>query len=33
MAMINELAPNSTNNHQGRLAYVPDDLLPPERVA
>lgn len=30
MAMINELAPNTTNDHQGRLAYVPDDLLPPE---
>lgn len=28
MAMINELAPNTTNDHQGRLAYVPDDLLP-----
>lgn len=28
MAQLNELAPNSTNNHQGRLAYVPDDLLP-----
>jgi HK97 family phage major capsid protein len=26
--MINELAPNSSGNHQGRLAYVPDDLLP-----
>jgi len=32
MAMINELAPNTTNDHQGRLAYVPDDLLPPEIV-
>lgn len=28
MAMLNELAPNSTNDHQGRLAYVPDDLIP-----
>jgi HK97 family phage major capsid protein len=28
MAMINELAPNTTENHQGRLAYVPDDLIP-----
>lgn len=28
MAQINELAPNTTNNHQGRLAYVPDELLP-----
>lgn len=28
MAMINELAPNTTNDHQGRLAYVPDNLLP-----
>src|SRR5687768_5153861 len=28
MAMLNELAPNTTNDHQGRLAYVPDDLLP-----
>lgn len=28
MAMINELAPNTTNDHQGRLAYVPDDLIP-----
>lgn len=28
MAQINELIPNSTNDHQGRLAYVPDDLLP-----
>jgi HK97 family phage major capsid protein len=32
MAMINELAPNTTEDHQGRLAYVPDDLLPPEIV-
>lgn len=28
MAQINELAPNTSTNHQGRLAYVPDDLLP-----
>src|SRR6187402_3269358 len=28
MAMINELQPNTTNDHQGRLAYVPDDLFP-----
>jgi HK97 family phage major capsid protein len=28
MAFLNELEPNTTNNHQGRLAYVPDDLLP-----
>jgi len=28
MAMLNELAPNTSENHQGRLAYVPDDLLP-----
>jgi HK97 family phage major capsid protein len=28
MAFINELEPNTTNDHQGRLAYVPDDLLP-----
>jgi HK97 family phage major capsid protein len=28
MAMINELAPNTSGDHQGRLAYVPDDLLP-----
>lgn len=28
MAQINELAPNTSENHQGRLAYVPDDLLP-----
>lgn len=28
MAMINELAPNTTNDHQGRLAYVPDELFP-----
>lgn len=28
MAMINELIPNSSGDHQGRLAYVPDDLLP-----
>lgn len=28
MAQINELIPNSAGNHQGRLAYVPDDLLP-----
>jgi len=28
MAQINELIPNSSGNHQGRLAYVPDNLLP-----
>lgn len=28
MAQINELAPNTATNHQGRLAYVPDNLLP-----
>lgn len=28
MAFLNELAPNTADNHQGRLAYVPDDLLP-----
>jgi HK97 family phage major capsid protein len=28
MAQLNELAPNTSENHQGRLAYVPDDLLP-----
>lgn len=28
MAFLNELEPNTTNDHQGRLAYVPDDLLP-----
>jgi HK97 family phage major capsid protein len=28
MAMLNELEPNVEGNHQGRLAYVPDDLLP-----
>lgn len=28
MAQINELQPNTAENHQGRLAYVPDDLLP-----
>jgi HK97 family phage major capsid protein len=28
MAQINELAPNTSTDHQGRLAYVPDDLLP-----
>lgn len=28
MAYLNELAPNSAGNHQGRLAYVPDNLLP-----
>lgn len=32
MAMVNELAPNTPTNHQGRLAYVPDDLLPKEIV-
>lgn len=25
---INELAPSAADNHQGRLAYVPDNLLP-----
>ena len=29
MAFINELAPNTTENHQGRLAYLPDQVLPP----
>lgn len=28
MAMLNELEPNTTEDHQGRLAYVPDNLLP-----
>lgn len=28
MAGLNELAPNSSDNHQGRLATVPTDLLP-----
>lgn len=28
MAFLNELAPNTADDHQGRLAYVPDDLLP-----
>lgn len=28
MAMINELVPNTEDYHQGRLAYVPDNLLP-----
>lgn len=28
MAGLNELAPNSSDNHQGRLATVPADLLP-----
>ncbi|SIJ96665.1 phage major capsid protein, HK97 family [Mycobacteroides abscessus subsp. abscessus] len=28
MAGLNELAPNSSDNHQGRLATVPSDLLP-----
>jgi HK97 family phage major capsid protein len=28
MAFLNELEPNTTDDHQGRLAYVPDDLLP-----
>lgn len=32
MAFQNELAPNSAGNHQGRLAYVPEDLLPPQVV-
>lgn len=32
MAMINELAPNTTDNHQGRLAYLPSDLVPKELV-
>ncbi|GGM64766.1 hypothetical protein GCM10012275_39180 [Longimycelium tulufanense] len=32
MALINELAPNSPKNHQGRLAHVPSDLLPKELV-
>lgn len=28
MATLNELTPNSPDNHQGRLAHVPSDLLP-----
>lgn len=28
MAGLNELLPNSADNHQGRLATVPDDLFP-----
>lgn len=28
MATLNELAPNGSTNHQGRLAHVPSDLLP-----
>lgn len=32
MAETNEIAPNTTDNHQGRLAYLPDDLLPKEVV-
>lgn len=28
MAFLNELEPNTADNHQGRLAWVPDDLLP-----
>lgn len=32
MAFENELAPNTPARHQGRLAYVPDDLLPPTLV-
>jgi hypothetical protein len=29
MAYTSELAPNSSDNHQGRLAWTPTDLLPP----
>lgn len=32
MAFENEIAPNTTANHQGRLAYLPEDLLPKEIV-
>lgn len=32
MAQLNELAPNTTTNHQGRLAYTPADLLPKNLV-
>lgn len=32
MATLNELAPNSAGNHQGRLAHVPSDLLPKNLV-
>lgn len=32
MATLNELAPNSSDNHQGRLAHVPSDLLPKNLV-
>jgi len=32
MAMLNELAPNTETDHQGRLAYIPQGLLPPEVV-
>ncbi|SIF73679.1 phage tail protein [Mycobacteroides abscessus] len=32
MAQLNELAPNTTDNHQGRLAYTPSELLPPTVV-
>ncbi|WP_223840008.1 phage major capsid protein [Saccharopolyspora pogona] len=30
--MINEVSPSVTTDHQGRLAYLPDDLLPKELV-
>jgi HK97 family phage major capsid protein len=29
MAVLNSVNPDLPNDHQGRLAYVPDDLLPP----
>ncbi|WP_195167766.1 phage major capsid protein [Mycobacteroides abscessus] len=32
MAGLNELAPNSSDNHQGRLATTPSELLPPTVV-
>lgn len=32
MATLNELAPKATDNHQGRLAHVPSDLLPKQVV-
>ena len=28
MAMLNEVDPAEQNNHQGRLAYLEDELLP-----
>lgn len=32
MATLNELSPNTSDNHQGRLAHVPADLLPKNLV-